>query len=126
MQYLLMIYDNEETFAAMSEGRRGQLMQAYGAFTQDIVKSGHFRSGAQLQPSSRATTVREKNGKRATTDGPFVETKEQLGGYYLVECKDLDEALSIAGRIPSLQVGGVIEVRPLVPPSQPAGTAATR
>ena len=126
MQYVLMIYDNEETFAAMSEGRRGQLMQAYGEFTQDIVKSGHFRSGAQLQPSSRATTVREKNGKRATTDGPFVETKEQLGGYYLVDCKDLDEALSIAGRIPSLQVGGVIEVRPLVPPSQPAGTAGTR
>ena len=124
MQYVLMIYDNEETFAAMSEGRRGQLMQAYGEFTQDIVKSGHFRAGAQLQPSSRATTVREKSGKRATTDGPFVESKEQLGGYYLVECKDLDEALSIAGRIPSLQVGGAIEVRPLV--SRPAGTAGTR
>lgn len=119
MQYLLMIYDNEKTFAAMPRATRNQLMQEYGVFTQEIVKSGHFRAGAQLQPSSTATTVKLENGKRAMTDGPFVETKEQLGGYYLVECKDLDEALSIAGRIPSLEVGGKVEVRPLVPPRTP-------
>jgi hypothetical protein len=115
MQYLLMIYDNEKTFATMPEATRNKLMQEYGVFTQGIVKSGHFRAGAQLQPSSTATKVKLENGKRATTDGPFVETKEQLGGYYLVECKDLNEALSIAGRIPSLEVGGTIEVRPILP-----------
>ncbi len=70
--------------------------------------------------------MREKNGKRVTTDGPFAETKEQIGGYYLVECKDLDEAISIAGRIPSIRAGGSIEVRPLVPTSEAARTAAAR
>ena len=113
-----MIYDNEKTFASMPEATKNKLMQEYAVFTQGIVKSGHFRTGAQLQPSTSATTVRVTSGKRVATDGPFVETKEQLGGYYLVECKDLDEALSIAGRLPSLEVGGIVEVRPVLP--QPA------
>jgi hypothetical protein len=93
-------------------------MQEYDEFMQGIVKSGHFRAGAQLQPTSMATTVREQYGKLITTDGPFAETKEQLGGYHLVECQDLDEALAIARRIPTLRVGGAIEVRPVVPASE--------
>jgi hypothetical protein len=77
-----------------------------------------LRTSAKLQPTSMATTVRERQGKRITTDGPFAETKEQLGGYHLVECQDPDEAIAIAGCIPTLRVGGAIEVWPVVPPSQ--------
>jgi len=126
MQYLLLIHDDEARRANRSQSERDRLLQAYGEFTQEIVKSGHFRAGAQLQPTSTATTVREKNGRTVTTDGPFAETKEQLGGYYLVECADLDEALAIAARIPSIHVGGSIEVRPLVPMSESLRTAAAR
>ena len=93
-------------------------MQEYSEFIRGIVKSGHYRGGAKLQPISTSTTVRQQSGKRITTDGPFAETKEQLGGYHLVECQDLDKAIVIAGRIPTLRVGGVIEVRPVVPPSE--------
>jgi hypothetical protein len=114
MQYLLMIYDEEKAWAKLPADVRAKLSQDYAELTRDIVKSGHFRAGAQLQKVSTATTVREQGGKRLTTDGPFAETKEQLGGYYLVECKDLDEALAIAQRIPSVRVGGAVEVRPLV------------
>jgi len=124
MQYILLIYDQEKVWAKMPEAQRGNIHEEYGQFTQGIVKSGHFRAGAQLQPIATATTVREKNGKTMTTDGPFMETKEQLGGYYLVECKDLDEALSIAARIPSVRVGGSIEVRPVVPPPEAVQTGA--
>ena len=81
MQYMLLIYDDEKAFAKMPQAQIGKLMQEYGKFTQSIVKSGHFRAGSQLQPTSTTTTVREKNGKRVTTDGPYAETKEQLGGY---------------------------------------------
>jgi hypothetical protein len=123
MQYLLLIYDNEKTFAKLSDAERGRIMKEYGEFTQGIVTSGHFRAGSQLQATSHATTLREKNGKVVTVDGPFAETKEQLGGYYLVECADLDEALGIAKRIPSVRSGS-IEVRPLVPTSQAARTPA--
>ena len=114
MQYLLMIYQDEKARAQMSGPQSDQLFQEYREFTQGIVTSGHFRAGARLQPTSTSTTVRETNGKRVTTDGPFAETKEQLGGYYLVECRDLDEAISIAARIPSVRVGGSIEVRPVM------------
>ncbi len=125
MQYMLLIYDDEKAFAHMPEAQRGKMMKEYSEFTQSIVKSGHFRAGSQLQLTSNATTVREKNGKTVTVDGPFAETKEQLGGYYLVECKDLDEALAIAKRIPSVRSGS-IEVRPLVPTSEAARTAPAR
>jgi hypothetical protein len=125
MQYMLLIYDNEKAFANLSRDQLGRVMQDYGEFTQGIVKSGHFRAGSQLQPTSTATTVREKSGQAVTVDGPFAETKEQLGGYYLVECKDLDEALAIAKRIPSVRSGS-IEVRPLVPMSEAARTAPAR
>ena len=118
MQYMLMCCFDEERWAKMPEAQKGQIMQEYSEFIQGIVKSGHYRAGAQLQPTSTAATVREQHGKRITTDGPFAETKEQLGGYHLVECQDLDEAIAIAGRVPTLRVGGSIEVRPLVPASE--------
>jgi hypothetical protein len=118
MQYLLMCCFDEELWAKISESQRDKIMQKYGEFVQGIVKSGHYRAGAKLGPSSTATTVREKNGKPVITDGPFAETKEQLGGYHLVECENLDEAISIALRIPTIPVGGSIEVRPVEPASE--------
>jgi hypothetical protein len=126
MQYMLMIHGDPNKWREMPEAQRAKVMDEYRVFTQDIVKSGHFRAGAQLQPPSTATTVREKNGKRLTTDGPFVEAKEQLGGYYLVECAHLDEAIAIAGRIPSVRVGDAVEIRPLAPTSEAARTAPAR
>ena len=90
-----------------------KLFQEYGAFTQGIVKSGHFKAGDPLQPTSTATTVRVREGKTLTVDGPFAETKEQLGGYYLIEAENLDQAVAIAARIPSARFGS-IEVRPVM------------
>lgn len=117
MQYMLMCCFDEQLWAKLPEAQKSRVMQEYGEFVQGIVKSGHYRAGARLEPTSMATTVRAENGKRITTDGPFAETKEQLGGYHLVECQDLDEAIAIAGRIPTLGVGGVVEVRPVMPTS---------
>ncbi len=113
MQYLLLIYEREADWNAMNEKEKGTIFQEYMAFTQGIMKSGHHRAGDALQPVSTATTVRVRNGKTVTSDGPFAETREQLGGYYLVEAKDLDEAISIAARIPSARYGSV-EVRPIM------------
>jgi hypothetical protein len=87
------------------------------------VKSGHYVGGARLGASSTATTVRSRNGRPIITDGPFAETKEQLGGYHLVDCRDLDEAIAIAMRIPTLRVGGSVEVRPLDPVPDPVRRA---
>jgi hypothetical protein len=96
------------------------MFKAYGEFTASIIKSGHMRAGDALQPSSTATTVRVREGRTLSTDGPFAETKEQLGGYYLVEAKDLDEAIKLAARVPGAQFGS-IEVRPVMalPPDYP-------
>src|SRR2546422_1604011 len=113
MQYLLLIYEREADWNAMNEKEKGSIFQGYMAFTEGIMKSGHHRAGDALQPVSTATTIRVRNGKTVTTDGPFAETREQLGGYYLVEAKDLDEAISIAARIPSARHGS-IEVRPVM------------
>ena len=118
MQYLLLCCFDEKRWAQLPEVQKDQIMQEYDAFIQGIVRSGHYRAGAKLQPTSMATTVRQKEGQRVTTDGPFAESKEQLGGYHLVECQDLDEALALAGRIPTLRIGGAVEVRPVVPPSE--------
>ena len=112
MQYLLLIYGNESNWDSLSEGESGKMMQAFGEFTQSIVASGHYKGGNRQHPVSSATTVRTQNGKKLVTDGPFAETKEQLGGYYLIEAADLDEATSIAARIPSAAMGS-IEVRPI-------------
>ncbi len=113
MQYLLLIYQSEAEFAKLSDAERAAIYQGYGPFTQSIVQSGHMRSGAGLQPVTTATTVRVRGGKTLTTDGPFAETKEQLSGFYLIEAKDVDEAIGIAVRIPSARLGSV-EVRPTI------------
>ena len=113
MQYVLLIYQNEGEFSKLSDAEKGALYQEYGPFTESITKSGHFREGNGLQPTATATTVRMRNGKRLVTDGPFAETKEQLAGYYLIEAKDLDEAITIAARVPSARFGSV-EIRPII------------
>jgi hypothetical protein len=118
MQYLLMCYFDEQQWEQIPAAQKGKLIEEYSAFARDILTSGHFRASAKLQPTSTATTVREQNGKRVTTDGPFAETKEQLGGAFLVECEDRDEAMALAGRIPALRVSGAIEVRPVAWTSQ--------
>ena len=113
MQYLLMIYRNEADLGKMDAAARKAMTAEYGAFTQSIIQSGHFKAGDGLQPTSTATTIRVRDGKTLTTDGPFAETREQLGGYYLIEAKDLDTALSIAARVPGARTGS-IEVRPVM------------
>ena len=113
MQYLLMIYRNEADLGKMNAAERQKMTAEYGVFTQSIIQSGHFKAGDRLQPTSTATTVRVRDGKTLTTDGPFAETREQLAGYYLVEAKDLDTALAIAARIPGAKTGS-IEVRPIM------------
>ena len=113
MQYLLLIYRNENYMTDMSDTDRQKLAGEYGAFTQSIIQSGHFKAGDGLQPTTTATTVRVRDGKTMTTDGPFAETREQLGGYYLVEAKDIDDAVALAARIPEAKRGS-IEVRPVM------------
>src|SRR6202022_1412178 len=113
MQYLLMIYRSEAEYGKMDAAARQKLTAEYGAFTQSIIQSGNFKAGDGLQPTTTATTVRVRDGKTLTTDGPFAETREQLGGYYLVEARDLDAALAIAARIPGAKTGS-IEVRPIM------------
>ncbi len=118
MQYLLLIYGNEAHFGKMTSAEQGKLLEEYGAFTKSIADSGNYKGGNELDAISTATTVRMRDGKRVVTDGPFAETKEQLGGYYLIEAKDLDEAIAIGARIPSARWGS-IEVRPIVPHPMP-------
>jgi len=110
MQYLLLIYTPEQAWTAMSEAERTALYGEYFAFTNAIKQSGHWLGGNPLQPVRTATTVRVRDGKSSITDGPFAETREQLGGYYLVEAKDTGEAAAIAARIPGARIGA-IEVR---------------
>jgi hypothetical protein len=114
MQYLLLIYNDEQTYWNLGEDERATLHAEYGSFTESIQTSGNMAGGAQLQPTSSATSVRVRNGETLVTDGPFAETKEQLGGFYLVEAKDVDEAIALAERIPAAR-NGTIEVRPVVP-----------
>ena len=114
MQYLLLIYGNENDWNKLTETEQKTVMQEYADFSKSIAQSGHYRGGNELDRIARATTVRVRTGKRMTTDGPFAETKEQLGGYYLIEAKDQKEAEAIAARIPSVRWGS-IEVRPIIP-----------
>jgi hypothetical protein len=113
MQYLLLIYENEKRWTDMPEAKRTTEMAEYGTFTQSIIDSKQMQGGNALQPTGTATTVRLREGKRLTTDGPFAETKEQLGGYYLIEAKDLDDAIAVAARIPAVRSGS-IEIRPIM------------
>ncbi len=111
MQYLLLIYQNEKEWPTGAE--REKMHADYGVFTQSIIQSGNFKAGDALQGTDKATTVRVRDGKPVVTDGPFAETREALVGYYLVEAKDLDEAIGMAARIPSAKYGS-IEVRPIM------------
>jgi hypothetical protein len=112
MRYLCLIYDEEKKMGEMSKTEGEAFMGEYYAFTEGIKKSGHYVSGEALKPVQTATTVRVRNGKVSTTDGPFAETKEQLGGFYLIEAKDLNDAILVAQKIPSARQGS-IEVRPV-------------
>lgn len=108
MQFIALIYSDENGESSP------QLLQEYGEFTQEMIAKGHFKAGDELQASSTATCVTISNGKTHLKDGPFSETKEQLGGYYLLECADLDEAVACAAKIPTVAHGGTVEVRPVV------------
>jgi hypothetical protein len=116
MQYMLLCYADEEQLDALPPPAMTAIVDAVDQVVQDIMQRGQLRAVGRLQPTSAATTVREQRGKLLTTDGPFAETREQLGGYVLVDCQDLDEALAIAERLAACRSGGLIEVRPLQPP----------
>jgi hypothetical protein len=113
MRYLLTIYGDESGWNDVTPEQSQHIMAAYGAFGQEAQAAGVLLGGEGLQPTSTATTVRVRDGEALTTDGPFAETREQLGGYYLLECKDLDEAIGWAAKIPGAQDGSV-EVRPVM------------
>jgi len=114
MKYLCLIYSEESNWANRTQEQMAAMTAEYMAYTDDIRKSGHLLGGEALHPTNAATTVRVRNGKVSTTDGPFAETKEQLGGFYLVEAKDLNDAIQVASRIPGAKYGS-IEVRPIRP-----------
>ena len=134
MKYVLLIYEDEKVWETMTPEESGAMMGEYFAFTQQIKDAGQYRAGEALLPVATATTVRIRGGKLQTTDGPFAETREQFGGFYLVDAENLDEAIAIAARIPSARTGS-IEVRPVMvfdqtgapslPSSQAQQTAAT-
>jgi hypothetical protein len=119
MRYALLIYANEQDWASQTEEQSQAVNQEYMAFTKDIIDRGLMKGGEALQSTASATTVRVRDGETLTTDGPFAETKEQLGGFYVVEAKDLDEAIEIAARIPDVR-GGSIEVRPVMEIDMPS------
>jgi hypothetical protein len=113
MQYMLLIYGDPTSRESQSDEERGQMMEAYGSFTQELRDSGAMIAGDALEPTETATTVRVQNDETLTTDGPFAETKEQLGGYYLIEASSLDDAIEWAAKIPGARYGSV-EVRPVM------------
>ena len=113
MQYLLLIYDQESQWAAMQESERALLPEGYRAFNQEVRASGELLGGDALRPTAMATSVRVREGKVLVTDGPFAETREQLGGYYLMETADLDRAIALAAKIPAAQ-SGTVEIRPIM------------
>jgi hypothetical protein len=119
MQYLLLLYENEQNWVNMTPTDGQVIMGEYATFTQSIATSGHYKGGNPLEPTRTAKTVRVRDGKSLMTDGPFAETREQLGGYYLIDASSMDEALRIAERVPGARTGS-IEVRPIMPmPNRP-------
>jgi hypothetical protein len=114
MKYMLLIIGDESQTADRSEEEASGALQAWDEYTKSLVAAGAFVSGEGLQPSTTATLVRVQDGERVLTDGPFAETKEQIGGYYVVDCKNLDEAVDWAARMPSAQQGWITEVRPVM------------
>ena len=121
MKYLLLCCIDETRWHGLPEAERAAVMVDYRAWTESLDQSRRHYGSAQLESPTSATTVRQRNGKPFVTDGPFAETKEQFGGYHLVECRDLDEALALASAIPTLRVGGTVEVRPVVAAFEGAG-----
>src|SRR5919197_544029 len=113
MRYLSLIYEDEKWWEKATPADLEKGMADYNAFTEGIKKNGNYIGGEALQPTKTATSVRVRNGKVSTTDGPYVETKEQLGGYYLINAKDLNEAVQVASRIPGAR-NGTVEVRPVM------------
>ena len=113
MKYILLIHGDETAIGKLSEDDRQKVIMAFRQFTQEIKDSGHFVASARLHPTTSATCVKVRDGKRLVTDGPFAETREQLGGYYVVDVSDLDEVIAIAARIPGARMG-TIEVRPVM------------
>lgn len=113
MEFMLLIYDNESAMSNATKEQVGEMFKAYGAYTEELKAAGAMKGGAPFQPSETATTVQVRNGSRATNDGPHGPGEEQLGGYYLIDCKDLDEALEWAAKVPSAH-HGTIEVRPIM------------
>jgi len=112
MRYLLTICEDEKRYESLSAEQASAIMAEYDTFGQEMGSRGVLQGGARLRPTSDATTVRVQDGDVLTSDGPFAETKEQIGGYYLVDCKDLDEAIEVASKIPAAR-SGAIEVRPI-------------
>ena len=113
MHYLCLIYEDEKEWQKLPPAETQKILGEYLAYTDSVRKSGHYVGGNALQPSHTATTLRVRQGKVGTTDGPFAETKEQLGGYYLLQARDLNEAMQLAARIPGAKLGSV-EVRPVM------------
>ena len=113
MQYLCLIYEDEKEWQKMPTTQTEKILGEYSAYTESVRRSGNYLGGHGLEPSHAATTVRVRNGRVATTDGPFAETKEQLGGYYLLQARDLNEAIQLASRIPGARMGAV-EIRPVM------------
>lgn len=123
MKYLFLIYADENVEAQLSPAEMGTLMQRYAAYTRELEERGALRGGDPLEPTSAATSLRVRDGRTVLTDGPFAETKEQLGGFYLVDCASLDEALELAAKVPSAGFG-TIEVRPVLDFPPPAARPA--
>jgi len=114
MEYLILIYGDERAYGTIPEAQLKAMYQEYGSYTQDLIKAGVMRGGNELKPVATATTVRLRGGKVLNTDGPFAETKEQLGGYYLIDVPNLDDAVKWAAKCPGAKTGS-IEVRPINP-----------
>ena len=112
MKYMLLIYHDEQSWESISDAEREQVYREYRNLSEQLQSTGQFLSGSELQPVTTATSVRVRDGEEMVIDGPFAETREQLGGYFLIEAKNLDEAISVAARIPSAKTG-TVEVRPL-------------
>jgi len=122
MKYMLLIHHDERAWNGLSEAERQQIYLEYRHLIQELESSGQYLVGDQLQPATTANTVRVREGKRLVTDGPFAETREQIGGFFLIEAKDLDEANNIASRIPSARMGA-IEIRPVVESADPTSAS---
>lgn len=119
MQYMLLIYADEKVWSSMPPEQQAAQFQAYEEYTKSLVDKGWLRGGEALHGTDQATTVCVRDGQLLTTDGPFAETKEQLGGYYIVECENLDQAIEAASKVPAAQ-GGSVEIRPIMPMEMPA------